>query len=214
MPQRSVGRSAVAKWTSAVAIAVVLTTVFVQPNQTAFALTSALGDGSAKLSLPWARGEFWRLTGGPHPESYGKSRPWSAIDFQPENAKPGRVRAARGGVVSRPCPNLVLINHGDGWTTSYYHLSKIQVRDGQRVDRGQFLGWTSTRAGCGGFATGAHLHFSLLWRGDFVNIRGHAVGGWKVTEGSRPYRGCLVKDGMRKCAPKGNVYNFGVIGAQ
>src|SRR5688572_22053519 len=143
MPQRSVGRSAVAKWISAIAIAVLLTTGFVQPDQTAFALTTALGDGSAKLSLPWAHGEFWRLTGGPHPESYGRTRPWSAIDFQPANGRPGRVRAARGGVVSRPCPNLVLINHGDGWMTSYYHLSHIEVKHGQRVDRGQLLGWTS-----------------------------------------------------------------------
>jgi LasA protease len=213
MPQPSVGHAAVWKWIAAFVIAVVLTTGFVQPTQTALALSSSLGDGSAKLSLPWARGEFWRLTGGPHPESYGRQRPWSSVDFQPENAKPGRVRAARGGVVSRPCRNLVLINHGDGWTTSYYHVTNIQVKNGQRVDRGQLLGWTSTRAGCGGFATGPHLHFSLLWKGDYVNIRGHAVGGWKVTEGSEPYRGCLVKDGMRKCAPKGNVYNFGVIGA-
>jgi LasA protease len=213
MPQRSVGRSAVGKWVSALVVAVVLTTGFVQPIETALASTSSLGDGSAKLSLPWARGEFWRLTGGPHPETYGKTRPWSAIDFQPESAKSGRVRAARGGVVSRPCRNLVLINHGDGWTTSYYHLSKIEVKDGQRVDRGQLLGWTSTRAGCGGFATGPHLHFSLLWKGEYVNVRGTAVGGWKVTEGSRPYLGCLVKDDMRKCAPRGNIYNYGVVGA-
>ena len=211
MPQRSVGRSTVARWLSALIVAVVLTTVFVQPNQTASASTA--GDGSSKLSLPWASGEFWRLTGGPHPESYGKSRPWSAVDFQPQSGKSGRVLAARGGVVSRPCPNLVLINHGDGWTTSYYHVTKIQVKNGQRVDRGQLLGWTSTRAGCGGFATGPHLHFSLMWRGDYVNIRGTAVGGWKVIEGTKPYLGCLVKGDLRRCAPKGNVYNSGVVGA-
>ena len=214
MPQRSVGRPAAAKWISAVVIAVVLAVGVGQPVETASALSTAVGDGSAKLSLPWDRGEFWRLTGGPHPESGGKARPWSALDFQPASGQRGKVRAARGGVVSRPCRNLVLINHGDGWTTSYYHLNHIAVRDGERVDRGEFLGWTSTRAGCGGYATGPHLHFSLKWRGDYVNIRGTAIGGWTVREGSEPYRGCLVKDGVRKCAPKGSVYNFGVIGAQ
>ena len=88
MPQPSVGRTAVGKWISALVAGVVLSIGFVQPSQTALALSTSLGDGSAKLSLPWAHGEFWRLTGGPHPESYGNSRPWSAIDFQPESAKP------------------------------------------------------------------------------------------------------------------------------
>ena len=213
MPQRSVGRS-LTRWVVAILEAVALTGGYVQPEETALGFTASSGDGSARLSLPWRSGDMWRMTGGPHPDSGGRARPWSALDFQPKSGESGAVRAARGGVVSRPCANLVRINHGDGWMTSYYHVKNIKVRNGQRVDRGQVLGWTSRRSGCGGYATGPHVHFSLLWKGDYVNIRGTAIGGWTVKEGSQPYEGCLVKDGVRKCAPTASVYNFGVVGAQ
>src|SRR5688500_18712653 len=109
MPQRSVERTALARWIAAGIVAVILTGGYVQPDQPALATG---GDGSARLSLPWPTGEFWRLTGGPHSEQGGRTRPWSAVDFQPESGTRGKVRAARGGVVRRPCPNLVLINHG------------------------------------------------------------------------------------------------------
>ena len=77
------------------------------------------------------------------------------------------------------------------------------------VPRGAKLGWTSTRSGCGGFASGAHLHFSLKWQGDFINLRGNAIGGWTVREGDVPYAGCLVRDGVRRCAPKDSLMNRG-----
>jgi LasA protease len=78
------------------------------------------------------------------------------------------------------------------------------------VKRGQVLGFTSTRAGCGGSATGAHVHFTVKYRGDPVNIRGMSIGGWIVREGTSPYVGCLVRDGARRCSPGGRVRNFGV----
>jgi LasA protease len=209
MPQHSVGRS-LAHWVVAVNLAIALTGGYVQPDQTAL----ASGDGSARLSLPWRQGEFWRLTGGPHPETGGKTRPWSALDFQPRSGESRAVRAARGGRVSRPCANMVIVDHGDGWATSYYHVKKIRVKNGQMVDRGQVLGLVSKRSGCGGYATGPHVHFSLMWKGQYVNIRGAALGGWTVKEGSQPYAGCLVKDGVWRCAPSQSIYNYGLVGAQ
>lgn len=171
---------------------------------------ASTGFGPPKFALPWAVGSVGRLTGGPHSNS-GQGRPWSSLDFAgPVAGVPYPVRAAAGGTVVRPCPNWVQIRHRDGWTTSYYHLAHITVEAGQHVDRGHMLGWTSTRAGCGGSATGPHVHFSLKHNGDYINIRGFVFGGWTVYEGSAPYEGCLVRGDDRRCAPGGKVYNFGV----
>jgi len=208
-----------------VILAVVMSWGLVQPQQNAraAALPTAGGDfdasaaaaaGASQLSLPWGSGETWRLTGGPHSEEYGKGRPWSALDFQPKSGERARVRAARAGWVSRPCANMVEVHHKDGWATSYYHLRFITVHDGQHVERGQVLGWTSKRSGCGGLATGPHLHFSVLRYGSFVNVDGMAIGGWYVHEGTEQYLGCLVRNRTRECAPGGLVRNLGLVGAQ
>jgi LasA protease len=105
---------------------------------------------------------------------------------------------------------MVEIQHKDGWATSYYHLRHIPVRNGEWVPRGALLGWTSTRSGCGGFASGPHLHFSVKRYGEFVNVRGKTIGGWTVREGNVPYKGCLVRSGMWRCAPTGLILNSGL----
>jgi len=180
------------------------------------ATTKSLGAGasvSAALGLPWTDGKAWRLTGGPHNNAGKSKHPWSSLDFNgPASGGSYKVRAARGGIVVRPCANLVQIRHGGGWTTSYYHLKTIQVRAGQSIDRGSLLGYTSTKAGCGGSANGPHVHFSVLKNGSHVNLNGLSIGGWTVKEGSGQYYGCLVRNGAKKCAPGGSVYNSGAIG--
>lgn len=161
------------------------------------------------FALPWASGSTWRLTGGPHSNT-GSGRPWSSLDFAgPESGGAYKVRAAAGGTVVRRCANLVEVRHANGWRTSYYHLKNITVRDGQRVQRGQLLGYTSTRSGCGGSTTGSHVHFTIRRNGEPVNIAGMRIGGWSVREGSEQYVGCLVRDDERRCAPSGRVLNFG-----
>jgi LasA protease len=167
------------------------------------------GGAAPKFRLPWAIGASWRMTGGPHSNT-GRGRPWSAIDF--EGAIPGGsypVRAVADGTVVRPCANWVKIRHANGWETGYYHLARIQVRAGQRVAAGQLLGFTSTQAGCGGSATGAHVHFSVQRYGRYVPVNGLVLGGWTVRAGPTQYVGCLVRGGSRRCAPTGPIYNFG-----
>lgn len=162
-----------------------------------------------EFALPWAEGAQWRLTGGPHSHT-GRGRPWAALDFNgPVPGNSYAVRAAAGGRVTRPCANLVLVRHANGWKTSYYHLTNIKVRAGQRVQRGQLLGYTSTRSGCGGSASGPHVHFSVGRHDSWVNIAGMRIGGWTVREGDSQYVGCLVRGGERRCAPGGRVVNFG-----
>jgi LasA protease len=171
--------------------------------------------GAAQLSLPWARGQSWRLTGGPHSFTGSASRPWSSLDFAgPTPGVSTKVRAARNGTVVRPCANLVQVRHADGWATSYYHVKNVAVRAGQSVARGALLGYTSKASGCGGYATGVHVHFSVLKSGSYVNVRGHTIGGWTVADGSSAYKGCLVKRTVTRCAPKGLIYNDGAIGSK
>lgn len=56
--------------------------------------------------------------------------------------------------------NLLIIDHGGGLSSAFLHLSRIDVREGQRVTAGQTVG----AVGATGRATGPHLHWSLRWR--------------------------------------------------
>jgi hypothetical protein len=82
-----------------------------------------------------------------------------------------RVAAARGGRVIDLVQhfgteqtgwdgNYVLLEHGDGRRTLYYHLAKdgVLVGKGQQVYPGQHI----ARSGCSGWCFGPHLHFELL----------------------------------------------------
>ena len=160
----------------------------------------------AQLSLPWATGETWSFTGGPH----NSPRPWDALDFAGGS---GQVRAARDGLASIPCGNYVRIVHANGWESIYYHVANIAVGN-QNVTRGQFLGNASAQVGCGGSATGAHVHFGVRYNGVAQDINGHTIGGWTVQEGSSPYAGCLTKNGATQCANTNDpIYNDGSSGS-
>ena len=69
--------------------------------------------------------------------------------------------------------NWVRIDHGDGYSTIYAHMSSITVGYGDYVEAGQLLGFV----GSTGYSTGAHLHFETLYGGvkynpleDYPNI--------------------------------------------
>jgi len=55
---------------------------------------------------------------------------------------------------------LIFLDHGQGVTSYYMHLSRIDVKAGQRVHRGETLG----AVGASGRATGPHLHWAMFWR--------------------------------------------------
>ncbi len=71
---------------------------------------------------------------------------------------PGRVTLARSGMHFEG--GLVLIDHGQGLITAYLHQSRIEVRQGQDVLRGDLIG----RVGMTGRATGPHLCWRGKWR--------------------------------------------------
>lgn len=58
--------------------------------------------------------------------------------------------------------NVVIVDHGKGQTTLYAHLSRIDVKPGQMITRGQYVG----ALGATGWATGPHLHFEFRQNGE------------------------------------------------
>jgi murein DD-endopeptidase MepM/ murein hydrolase activator NlpD len=80
------------------------------------------------------------------------------------------VLAANDGIVLHAADlgiygNCVIIDHGLGVQSLYAHLSSFDVKEGDRVSKGQRLG----RSGMTGLAGGDHLHFTMLVNGQAVN---------------------------------------------
>jgi biotin carboxyl carrier protein len=61
--------------------------------------------------------------------------------------------------------NAVFVDHGDGLVSMYFHLSKIDVKAGQKVRKGQTVGLV----GSTGRSTGAHLFFGVRWHDARIN---------------------------------------------
>lgn len=61
--------------------------------------------------------------------------------------------------------NAVVVRHGFGISTRYGHMSRIAVRAGMQVKRGEVIGYV----GATGRATSAHLHYEILHNGQTIN---------------------------------------------
>ncbi len=92
---------------------------------------------------------------------YKTMRMHQGVDFAAPTGTP--IYATGNGVVSRAERNrhgyglMVEIDHGYGYMTSYDHMSKIDVRRGQKVQRGEVIG----EVGNTGTSTAPHLHYEV-----------------------------------------------------
>ena len=98
----------------------------------------------------------------------GYRRMHRGLDFRARHGTPivavtdGRVSGAgrMGG-----CGNAVRLKHGGGMETRYCHMSRVAVRRGASVRRGQVIGYV----GSTGLSTGPHLHYEMYRGGKSVN---------------------------------------------
>jgi murein DD-endopeptidase MepM/ murein hydrolase activator NlpD len=124
------------------------------------------------LTLPTILPVHGRLTSGFNPARRhpvtGRRRPHPGLDLAARAGTPivatahGRVSVSgrRGGYGL-----MVEIDHGHGFRTRYAHASRVLVRPGQPVQRGD----TIARVGSTGLATGPHVHYEVLRYGRHVN---------------------------------------------
>ena len=81
------------------------------------------------------------------------------------------IYATRAGTVTRTAyqangaGNYVSINHLDGFSSIYMHMTHYVVSQGQTVSQGQLIGYVGNT----GISTGDHLHFGISYAGTYVN---------------------------------------------
>lgn len=115
--------------------------------------------------------EFSRVTSGFSMRFHPILKTWRrhlGVDYGAPTGTP--VRTVGEGVVEfagvqNGYGNVIYIRHSGDRETVYAHLSRIDVRKGQRVDQGQLIG----AVGATGWATGPHLHFEFRQGGNQVD---------------------------------------------
>jgi len=93
----------------------------------------------------------------------------TGIDLATDTGNP--VYATGDGVVkevvsdTRGYGKYIIIDHGFGYKTRYAHLNTLVAKQGQEVKRGDLIAYSGNT----GKSTGAHLHYEVMYRGNYVN---------------------------------------------
>ncbi len=130
----------------------------------------AEGPQSPAFEAPFGAQFIWP-TGGQITQYFAWYHP--GIDIA-NRAAPG-IAASDGGTVlvagwpdAQGYGNRVVLDHGNGYTSLYAHLSNIYVSPGEKVSRGQLIG----QMGSTGRSTGTHLHLEIHYKGVALNPLG------------------------------------------
>ena len=128
--------------------------------------------GSFVSGESWVRPCSWRKLTSPygyrtHPIT-GQWKFHNGVDLANSMGTP--IYAARSGIVTvathgKTYGEYVTINHGDGYSSLYAHMTHYVVSKGQHVTKGQLIGYMGTS----GRSNGPHLHFSIFYNGSSVN---------------------------------------------
>lgn len=176
-------------------------------NPFAYSVDPLLPDGleSPALELPWAAGETWYMTSGPH-GAWNVGSAWGALDFAPPGEQLGCilsddwVTAAAAGTVTRSGNGAVVVDldddgyAGTGWAITYMHLeTRDRVAVGTQVAVGDRLGHPSCE---GGFSNGTHLHLVRSYNGRWISADGglpFVLSGWVSSGTGTEYDGFLTR---------------------
>jgi hypothetical protein len=131
--------------------------------------------GKVLAALPFR----WPVRGAVNSEFGRRISPWtglaehhSGMDIAAEKGTPVRAPAAGTVVFAGSAPDYghtVILDHGHEIRTLFGHLSKVQVAQGQKVERGQQIALT----GNSGKSSGPHLHYEIVVRNRSVDPRGY-----------------------------------------
>lgn len=132
--------------------------------------TEVIAQGTKELPKTAAVGSFVVPTRGRVSSPYGMRNGSMHRGIDLANSKGTAVYAADGGKVifagyKGSYGYLIEINHENGYVTRYAHNSKLLVKSGDRVYRGQQI----ATMGSSGRSTGSHLHFEVLINGTHKN---------------------------------------------
>ncbi|MGD9091333.1 MAG: LysM peptidoglycan-binding domain-containing protein [Anaerolineales bacterium] len=157
------------------------------------------------LTLPFAPGETWAYTGGPH-TGWGVGEPFAALDFAPPVVVGGctptseLATAIASGVIARSETGEVVLDlDGDGdertgWNIFYLHVAtEGRVPVGAQLETGDPIGYPSCE---GGTSTGTHIHIARKYNGEWILAEGvlaFNLEGWTAHDGSKPYLGTLTR---------------------
>ena len=180
------------------------------------------------LGLPFARGQTWYYTGGPH-GGWGTGSAWAAIDFAPPDDLTTKstgcyvsdyfATALADGVIARTSEGAVVLDlDGDGdettgWTILYLHMAaQDRITEGTAVRVGDNIGRPSCE---GGVSNGTHIHLARRYNGEWIPASCQDcppgeerapfdLDGWiAVGLAGQEYQGYLVKDNQQKVAEQG-----------
>jgi hypothetical protein len=129
------------------------------------------------MNLPFAEGEEWSYTGGPH-SAWGDGSAWAALDFAPPGEDVGCVKSeayvlsAADGLILRAGDGAVIQDlDGDGleqtgWVILYMHIAeRDRVESGTYLSANQPIGHPSCE---GGISSGTHVHIARRYNGEWI----------------------------------------------
>lgn len=183
-----------------------------------------------EMRLPFAEGEVWFFTGGPH-GGWGSGSAWSAIDFAPPDdlttvssscyVSEHWVTAVADGVITYSENGIVILDlDGDGddstgWSVLYLHLaSQGRITAGAQVSAGDPIGRPSCE---GGVSTGTHIHIARRYNGEWIpadcsscpstiTAPPFVLSGWRIFGlVGQEYQGYMTRDGERRIAEQGRL---------
>jgi len=160
------------------------------------------------LQLPFAEGEVWNFTAGPH-SAWGDGAAWAALDFAPPGERYGCyesqdwVQAVADGLVVRSENGMVVLDlnkdgyEQTGWTVLYLHIaSKDRVPYGAHLQAGDRIGHPSCE---GGPSSGTHVHIARRYNGEWVPADQDIpfnLDGWISHGTGSEYEGQLIRNGV------------------